>query len=291
MASEIIPSYPAAGSLEGTPRGSQTKVGPLDTYVAQPPVQKDNSSAVVVFYDEFGFKIPNAKLISDLLAEKTGLTVYCPDIFAGDGVSPEDHSVIAIKDQRNIIKKLSESLEHHPKAHTAQILEFLTALKREHSQLAAVGYGCGAKHAVHFISSQTVQFKAAVVCHPSHVSFDDITQITEAVSFVWAEHDHVFDKTARESVNQFLVIDQQMNNAGGYTRDNFNAMVSSMAPQGPRPPVALSKGFEAQLVVYPGTVHGFAIRPDLRDPETRKAFDGALDQAAAFVTKHLQVKH
>ncbi|EIN09843.1 alpha/beta-hydrolase [Punctularia strigosozonata HHB-11173 SS5] len=288
MASVLVPSNTgtALGGLEGTPRGTQTHIGPFDTYVAQPPVQKGPAPAVVVFYDQFGFKIPNARLISDMLAEKTGLTVYCPDIFAGDGVSPDGHSVVAVDSEshHSLIEKLSEGFHHHPKAHASLITDFLTVLKHEHGRLAAIGYGCGGKHAVHFISSGVAQLKASVVCHPSHVSFDDISQIEEPVSFVCAEHDHAFDKATRENAEQFLVVDQHKDHPGG-----FSPGVTSASPQDGRPAVRLSKDFEAQFVVYPGTVHGFAIRPDLSNPETRKAFEGALDQSVAFLKKHLQV--
>jgi hypothetical protein len=45
------------GGLEGTPKGTETKIGPFTSYVAQPATNKDNTAAIVVFYDEFGFKV------------------------------------------------------------------------------------------------------------------------------------------------------------------------------------------------------------------------------------------
>jgi hypothetical protein len=176
-------------------------------------------------------------------------------------------------------------------------------------------YGYGGKFAVHFASAHFSQLKASVVCYPSHVTFDDITMIREPVSFVCAEHDHVFDKTTRyvpqpplctfttpppltshnvshifrESAQQFLETEIQSNKPDGRLRDNFAAGVEVTSAQLPRESVVLPANFEAQFVVYPGTVNGFALRPDLKNAETRAAFDGALGQACAFLTKHLGV--
>jgi carboxymethylenebutenolidase len=90
--------------LDGTPKGSESRIGPFNTYVAKPEGQiKDDKAAIIFFYDAFGLKVSmlilitvetsggltsfmqlvNNKLLPDIIAEKTGLTVYVPDIFAG----------------------------------------------------------------------------------------------------------------------------------------------------------------------------------------------------------------
>jgi hypothetical protein len=71
-------------------------------------------------------------LISDTIAERTGLTVYCPDIFAGDGVSPEGHSVIAVEDHRSIIAKLS-GLSSVGRGHPKLLTHRLVPIQRSSS--------------------------------------------------------------------------------------------------------------------------------------------------------------
>jgi hypothetical protein len=57
MASTSNLSHSPLSGLDGTPQGTETKIGPFTTYVAQPSTNKNHLAAIVVFYDEFGFKV------------------------------------------------------------------------------------------------------------------------------------------------------------------------------------------------------------------------------------------
>jgi hypothetical protein len=94
-----------------------TKLGGFDVYTASPPspIQPKEGKAIVLFSDVFGFSIDNPKvsivstltlprqaavqnmfiafhfvyqLISDELARRLGVVVYCPDYFDGEPSLP-----------------------------------------------------------------------------------------------------------------------------------------------------------------------------------------------------------
>jgi hypothetical protein len=70
--------------LPGEPRGSLARIGPFDTYVAQPAERAPNSEgvAIVYFVDAFGLQLKNNKILPDMIADGTGLPVYVPDVRA-----------------------------------------------------------------------------------------------------------------------------------------------------------------------------------------------------------------
>jgi hypothetical protein len=44
--------------LDGKPKGSESRIGPFNTYVAKPEGQvKDDKAAIIYFYDVFGLKV------------------------------------------------------------------------------------------------------------------------------------------------------------------------------------------------------------------------------------------
>jgi carboxymethylenebutenolidase len=66
--------------IPGEAKGTVTKIGPFDTYVATPSGgAKDASKVIISFSDIFGMQLNN-KIVADLLAEQTGYTTYLPDV-------------------------------------------------------------------------------------------------------------------------------------------------------------------------------------------------------------------
>jgi hypothetical protein len=76
--------------LPGEPRGSLARIGPFDTYVAQPSTPAANSEgvAIVYFVDAFGLQLKNNKILPDMIADGTGLPVYVPDVRAAADQDP-----------------------------------------------------------------------------------------------------------------------------------------------------------------------------------------------------------
>jgi hypothetical protein len=68
--------------IPGEPKGKIESLHGFNTYVATPasPSADSASKAIIYFYDAFGLNLVNNKIIPDLLADATGLTVYVPDV-------------------------------------------------------------------------------------------------------------------------------------------------------------------------------------------------------------------
>lgn len=69
--------------IPGEPKGSVEKIANIDTYVAKPSKEIADDSktkAILSFTDVFGMQFKNNKIVADLIAEQSGLTVYTPDV-------------------------------------------------------------------------------------------------------------------------------------------------------------------------------------------------------------------
>lgn len=66
--------------LPGEPKGTIEKIGPYSTYVAKSGDAAQAGKAIVSLTDVFGLALKNSKIIADMVAEKTGVTVYVPDV-------------------------------------------------------------------------------------------------------------------------------------------------------------------------------------------------------------------
>lgn len=49
--------------LEGTPKGSEVKIGPYNAYVAAPEQNRNVKAAIVYFYDAFGLKVTYVRVV------------------------------------------------------------------------------------------------------------------------------------------------------------------------------------------------------------------------------------
>lgn len=80
--------------IPGEPKGELKKLGPYETYVTRTSHSSDGK-AIVIFTDVFGLALANSKIIADILAERTGLPVFVPDVRA-DMLSAM-HTLIVLK--------------------------------------------------------------------------------------------------------------------------------------------------------------------------------------------------
>jgi len=85
------------------------------------------------------------------------------------------------------------------------------------------------------------------------LSINDFSEVDKPTSFICAEEDMAFPHKLRDQAYE-----------------NIKA-----------------KGVPTEKKVYPGTVHGFALRPNLSIPEVKSAFQDAVVQAADWFKAHL----
>lgn len=119
------------------------------------------------------------------------------------------------------------------------------------SQVAGTCYG--AKPVVHLIThpelSSTVQ--AAVVAHPSFLAKEEAAQIKRPILFLCAENDNLFTPELRQAFEKEL------------TENGLGTFLD-----------------------YPGTNHGFLVRPDGSEQATQQR-DKAVQDAIQFFKKNV----
>jgi hypothetical protein len=60
---------------EGTPKGSESKLANVKTYVTG----TNKEAAVLIVHDIFGWTLNNTRCLADHYAEEANVTVYLPD--------------------------------------------------------------------------------------------------------------------------------------------------------------------------------------------------------------------
>ncbi|KAJ3100892.1 hypothetical protein HDU96_010191 [Phlyctochytrium bullatum] len=250
---------------DGTPSGTLTTIGGVETYIAKPEVETDKY--VVIWTDVFGHKNPNARLIADSIA-KGGLNCIIPDILNGD---PIDYDRLESMGHRpktfmqsvwrqlkfiSIVPSFLGWLSRHTDKTTIPILNaVLDDLKNTHkaSKIGVLGYCFGGRYAVlHGGDEPRVDCFAGA--HPSQVAVPkDIEAIKKPGLFLFAEEDHIMPMREMKIVQEIVA------------RDKKDVIVK----------------------IFPRTLHGFAIRGNEGEEETRKARDESLNDTVQFFRKHL----
>ncbi|CAF1549910.1 unnamed protein product [Adineta ricciae] len=154
----------------------------------------------------------------------------------------------------NLWDKLPSWLKKHPPSDTCALGEkFISTIKGHYDSIQVIGFCYGAKAVVHLIThaelSSTV--KAAVVAHPSFLVKEEAEQIKRPILFLCAENDALFVPDLRQEFEKVLK---------GNGLGQFNE--------------------------YPGTTHGFVVRPDGSEQATQQR-DKAVEDAIAFFKKNV----
>ncbi|UJR24681.1 hypothetical protein I4U23_006054 [Adineta vaga] len=145
-------------------------------------------------------------------------------------------------------------LEKHPPSDAcASIAKFISSIKGHYESIQVIGFCYGAKAVVHLIThselSSTV--KAAVVGHPSFLVKEEASQIKRPILFLCAENDSLFTSDLRQEFEKEL----KANGLG-------------------------------QFIEYPGTVHGFVVRPDGSEQVNQQQHK-AIQDAIEFFKKNI----
>lgn len=247
-------------------------VGSFQTYFrksASGTESEPSKKALVLFTDAFGLTIPNTQLIGDSLGQSLDVDVYVPDLF--DGKPPLNHEDLApvTADQpgvklslkqkllwlRTMVKNLPGIIIHRPDAVRKQAEAFVKALQeaKHYDRIGAVGYCLGGCAAIHIATTGLVN--AVVICHPGPTSRGEVNRIRTPTSWVCAEED-VWLSVAN--------------------RQQYEAILRAKSE---------TQAFE--MHVYPGTTHGFSVRPNLEIPQIKQAQEDALQQTTKWFQEQL----
>ncbi|CAF1424096.1 unnamed protein product [Rotaria sp. Silwood1] len=157
-------------------------------------------------------------------------------------------------DHPNLWDALPGWLQKHPPTDACAVAEkFITTIKGNYESIQVIGFCYGAKVVVHLIThpefSSTV--KASVVAHPSFLVKEEAKQIKRPILFLCAENDSLFTPELRQEFENEL----KSNGLGTFLE-------------------------------YPGTVHGFVIRPDGSEQASQQK-DKAVQDAIGYFKKNL----
>lgn len=231
---------------DGKPIGTETKIGKNDTYVTG----SNKEVAILMAHDIFGWTFPNARLLADHYAKEAGATVYLPDFFGGEVVSPETMEGGKF-DIKAFIGRNSKSIRF------PEVESFAKSLKQEHGfkKLGAIGF-CWGGWAVFQLGAKGNNLVDCIsTAHPSLLTKEEIDAVAVPVQILAPEHDPQLTPELKAHAN-------------------------SVIP---------SLNVEYDYQYFPGLMHGFAVRCDQSDAKQKKGFERAKNAAVGWFAQFLHL--
>ncbi|KAG6816489.1 hypothetical protein H0H93_008053 [Arthromyces matolae] len=278
------PDCTAGEVLPGEPLGHSSTLGSYFT----PGSEEHPKSAIVLLTDVFGLPLKNCKIIADHLAKETGFDVWIPDYFGGWPIYPLSRLKATgrtggkttffqwILFYLSVIPSFPAFIHSRPAVSDQRVVEFVAAVKQEkkYEKMGVVGYCFGGASVVR-LSSRNI-FQAGVVCHPGPFTLDEAKSVKIPVSWVCAEEDQFFAAEKRLQLEAMFSQKKDSEDAVDYEFRDYKGKENGKA--------------SSKLVTRStGTVHGFAIRPDLTVPDIKGAYEGSLNQIKSWFVKTLSV--
>ncbi|KAH9997952.1 dienelactone hydrolase endo-1,3,1,4-beta-D-glucanase [Russula vinacea] len=256
--------------LPGEPKGSMEG---QDYFTPAPRDATQRTKAIVLLTDVFGLPLPNPRIVADHLAEHVGVDVWVPDYFNGKppfdvnkleplmpdraGVKPSwlDVGLFVFK----VLPSLPGFFASRPSVVIPESTrQFIKKIKSEkgYERIGAVGYCYGGSMAGRLGSTDLVN--TIVIAHPNNLPPAQVRAIKVPSCWVLAEEDMNFkDKDAQAARD--ILKEQE----------------------------AKSDHVDYEFKTWKGTAHGFAVRPNLKVPDVKAGYEGALDQTVAWFKKTL----
>ncbi|ORY89014.1 Alpha/Beta hydrolase protein [Leucosporidium creatinivorum] len=266
--------------LPGEPRGEMRELASLKTYFTPgrrgEGEQVGTGKVIVIATDAFGLGIPNPKIIADRLAEATGYDVWVPDLLEGDyppmsklyliekpikGKPLLERAGIWVKVVFSQLRFVGATFfyRHRRAVLLPLATRFCTALKKEKGigRIGMVGYCLGGEVSTCLAGAEPLDgltlVDVAVTAHPGFLKIADFEKARVPFALICAEEDFAFDSIRKGAIEALRRMEK---------------------------PTAV-------LDDHPGTVHGFAARSDLSDPNSKEQFEKALYETLGWLQAHL----
>ncbi|XP_034930377.1 endo-1,3;1,4-beta-D-glucanase [Populus alba] len=221
--------------------GHVEKVGGLDSYVSGSP---DSKLAILLVSDIYGYEAPNLRKLADKIAA-AGFYALVPDFFYGDPFAPDNA-------ERPIQVWLKDHGVHKGFEDAKPVIEALNS--KGVSAIGAVGFCWGAKVVVELGKSPTF-IKAAVLCHPSLVTVDDIKEFKVPISILGAEIDQMSPPALLKQFEEVLASKSEV--------DSF-------------------------VKIFPKVAHGWTVRYDVEDEAAVKSAEEAHGNLMEWFAKYVK---
>lgn len=240
--------------IPGTPTGSESKVGGINTYVAK---GTNDKGGVVIATDIFGLGIVNAKIVADKIALQSGLSVYVPDIFPGGPIDPKDFILPKkASDGPPDEKQVGTNFDNFGKwlgkqnspPDTFPRFKAVADEVSKSGKVGAIGYCYGGK--LISMAAQDGTISAGIIYHPAMLEADEASKVKVPILLNQAELDPLFTGEVEEAWLSTL------------RKNNL---------------------LDKRSKKYPNTVHGFGSRPDLNDPKVKAGHENSVQASSEFL--------
>lgn len=184
---------------DGTPVGKEGKLGTNDSYI----VGDNEDVAILVIADLFGWTFINERLLCDHYAKEADATVYMPDFFGGQVISPE-----ILRD----FKRWGEfdlqkwHKDNDKDVRWPELLSSAQALRKKHKRIGVIGYCYGGWSS--FRLGSRAHNPRLVDCisaaQPTWLTKEEMDNIGVPVQIVAPEIDRAFTEELKRYANEVI---------------------------------------------------------------------------------------
>lgn len=208
--------------------------------------------AILIVHDIFGWTLNNTRLLADHYANEADATVYLPDFFAGEVVSED---VFDDPKKREAFDVMDFIGRHGKEARFPEIKACAEALRKDYKKTGAIGF-CYGGWAVFQLGAKGANLVDAIsTAHPSMATKEEIANIGVPVQILAPETDPTFTPELKTYSNETIP----------------------------------TLGVEYDYQFFPGLVHGFATRGDLKDAKQKRGLERAKNSAVFWFVQQLHV--